>query len=86
MKGWLASEYAAVLFENDGEVVGGGYRCQFFIRGIYYLSRGTWSTIKAIQPIIVSHYIASNKLSTVSWRNVLPIDPVAQMYNKSGGV
>ena len=21
MKGWLASEYAAVLFENDGEVV-----------------------------------------------------------------
>lgn len=22
MKGWLASEYAAALFENDGEVVG----------------------------------------------------------------
>lgn len=28
MKGWLASEYAAVIFENDGEVVAHALYCE----------------------------------------------------------
>ena len=38
---------------------------------------------KAEHPVKVKHYIISGKLTAICRRNILPVDSLAQMENKS---
>ena len=69
MRGWLASEYAAVIFEKDGEVVAYAlYREQpeeIYLRQLFVVRNRRWKGIgrKAVEILRTKIWPASKRLT-----------------------